>query len=236
MLPVEGVGRVVCPAYLGGGAERETVRQWSKNKACVTSMCLLRWADTKKNGRLGCLAAQHVPISRVNRKFLLASLSRFPGPDTDPHQVNNNNNSKPDPGLAAPRRCPEIYQTTCLLLRGVALGGGRQREKQMLAQFLFEGATRLPAKHWPSPPHSLWSLKSTDMTSGEAGRAQIMVQANKGFSSAVCASFFWHLLGCRSLSLAEDTQWHHHTNSAVLNECRQMRLTGFGSTAHCCLS
>lgn len=235
MLPVEGVGRVVCPAYLGGG-ERETVRQWSKNKACVTSMCLLRWADTKKNGRLGCLAAQHVPISRVNRKFLLASLSRFPGPDTDPHQVNNNNNSKPDPGLAAPRRCPEIYQTTCLLLRGVALGGGRQREKQMLAQFLFEGATRLPAKHWPSPPHSLWSLKSTDMTSGEAGRTQIMVQANKGFSSAVCASFFWHLLGCRSLSLAEDTQWHHHTNSAVLNECRQMRLTGFGSTAHCCLS
>lgn len=235
MLPVEGVGRVVCPAYLGGG-RRETVWQWSKNKACVTSMCLLRWADTKKNGRLGCLAAQHVPISRVNRKFLLASLSRFPGPDTDPHQVNNNNNSKPDPGLAAPRRCPEIYQTTCLLLRGVALGGGRQREKQMLTQFLFEGATRLPAKHWPSPPHSLWSLKSTDMTSGEAGRAQIMVQANKGFSSAVCASFFWHLLGCRSLSLAEDTQWHHHTNSAVLNECRQMRLTGFGSTAHCCLS
>lgn len=219
----------VPPIWGGGG----TVRQWSKNKACVTSMCLLRWADTqkKKNGQLGCLAAQHVPISRVNRKFLLASLSRFPGPDTDPHQVNNNNNSKPDPGLAAPRRCPEIYQTTCLLLRGVALGGGRQREKQMLAQFLFEGATRLPAKHWPSPPHSVWSLKSTDMTSGEAGRAQIMVQANKGFSSAVCASFFWHLLGCCSLSLAEDTQWHHHTNSAVLNECRQMRLT-----AHCCLS
>lgn len=235
MLPVEGVGRVVCPAYLGGG-ERDCATVVEKQSLRHQHVSVALGGHKKKNGRLGCLAAQHVPISRVNRKFLLASLSRFPGPDTDPHQVNNNNNSKPDPGLAAPRRCPEIYQTTCLLLRGVALGGGRQREKQMLAQFLFEGATRLPAKHWPSPPHSLWSLKSTDMTSGEAGRAQIMVQANKGFSSAVCASFFWHLLGCRSLSLAEDTQWHHHTNSAVLNECRQMRLTGFGSTAHCCLS
>lgn len=231
MLPVEGVGRVVCPAYLGGDCATMVEKQSLRHQHVSVG-----WTQ-KKNGRLGCLAAQHVPISRVNRKFLLASLSRFPGPDTDHHQVNNNNNnSKPDPGLTAPRRCPEIYQPTCLLLRGVALGGGRQREKQMLAQFLFEGATRLPAKHCPSPPHSVWSLKSTDMTSGEAGRARIMVQANKGFSSAVCASFFWHLLGCRSLSLAEDTQWHHHTNSAVLNECRQMRLTGFGSTAHCCLS
>lgn len=136
----------------GGGGDCATVVENQSLRHQHVSVAL---GGHKKNGRLGCLAAQHVPISRVNRKFLLASLSRFPGPDTDPHQVNNNNNSKPDPGLAAPRRCPEIYQTTCLLLRGVALGGGRQREKQMLAQFLFEGATRLPAKHWPSPPHSL---------------------------------------------------------------------------------
>lgn len=149
MVPVVGVGRVVCPACLGGAVQR-----WSKNKVTLRHQHVSVGRTLKKNGRLGCLAAQHVPISRVNGKFLLASLSRFLGPDTDHHQVNNNNN-KPDPGLAAPRHCPEIYQPTCLLLRGVALGGGREREKQMLAQFLFGGATRLPAKHWPSPPHSI---------------------------------------------------------------------------------